>query len=329
MQQTLSRSEKAAQNAAGLTQQLLTFSKGGAPVKETASIEKIIHDSLELVLSGSDILPIVDLEADLPLVEMDLTQMTQVFTNLILKAKQAMNKSGKITITARRHIQTDSTPFLKQGRYLLVTIRDEGKGIPADLLEKIFTPFFTTKPKGTGLGLSVCYSVIKKHMGHIEVQSVPGQGASFQIHLPATDRKAVSTKCYNPDLIRPQKILLMDDDEIIRDLFVQMLAKIGCEVTVCPDSRQTLEAMQKAQTDRIPFDMVFLDLTVPDDIGGVETLTHLRSLDQDLYAVATSGYSESKVFSDHKGYGFQDILPKPFTLEQLITRINARVSPSP
>lgn len=321
----LSRADKAAKNATGLTQQLLTFSKGGAPIKEVASIEKVLRDSIEMVLSGSAIKPIIEMEQQLPLVEMDLTQMTQVFTNLLLNAKQAMESSGKVIIRAQRFSQSVSTPFLQQGEYLKVTIIDEGQGIPTELREKIFTPFFTTKNKGTGLGLSVCYSVVKKHLGNIDVHSIPGKGSSFMIYLPASPKPLSVQSEIASKLIRPQKVLLMDDDEMIRDIFSKMLEELQCEVKVTGNSKEALEAIGDARRKNSPFDIIFLDLTIPDDLGGTDTLKQIRALDPDVFAVATSGYSESKVFSEPGSFGFQDILPKPFTLDQLVTRLNSRI----
>jgi len=319
----LNRAEKAAQNAAGLTKQLLTFSKGGNPIKEPASIAKVLKDSIDLVLSGSAIKPVMELEANLPLVEMDLTQMTQVFTNILLNAKQAMEGSGKVTIKAHCFFQQTSNPFLQQGEYLKVTISDEGKGINQENLEKIFTPFFTTKAKGTGLGLSVCYSVIKKHLGNIDVQSIPGKGSTFNIYLPTSLKPIATPSHISPTLIKRQKVLLMDDEEMIRDIFTCMLEEVDCEVTATADSLQAINAVISKPHF---FDVAFLDLTIPDDIGGVETLKKIHEIEPWLYAVAISGYSESKVFSNPQSYGFQDILPKPFTLEQLIIRLNTRIN---
>jgi len=315
----LTQAEKATIRAKDLTRQLLTFAKGGSPVKQAASIEDLIRDSSGFVLRGANVSCSYNFDKDLRPVDIDRGQISQVIQNLILNANEAMPEGGTITINAENaDIGTGSPLQLSPGKYVKIEIEDTGIGIPEQYHSKIFDPFFTTKQKGSGLGLSIAYSIIRRHNGRITIESKPDKGTVFTLYLPATGKKPVkqaareaTTHCSNC------RILLMDDEEIVRDAAGQMLIHLGYDVTFAADGEEMLEKYKKAMNEGTPFDAAILDLTIPGGTGGKESIKRLLELDPDAKAIVSSGYSHDPVMSDYRIYGFSGAIGKPYMISDL------------
>lgn len=315
----LSDAEKAVIRAQGLTQQLLTFSLGGAPVKEVSDIKDILKETTLFILSGSKTKAEFDISEDLAPVDVDKGQFSQVINNIVLNADQAMPQGGTVKIKAvNTVILSDNSLRLEPGNYICISISDTGKGISSDNLSKIFDPYFTTKSKGTGLGLSTVYSIIRKHNGEIRVDSRPGLGAIFTIYLPVSKTAKITKQSDAKTKARTGgRILLMDDEQIIRDVAKEVLIHLGYEVSLAKDGESMIESFKKAKNDGKPFDAVILDLTIPGGRGGRDMFKELVNIDPAVKAIAASGYSNDPVMSDFRKYGFSGILPKPFTIKDV------------
>jgi two-component system cell cycle sensor histidine kinase/response regulator CckA len=315
----LRESEKAAQSAKSLTQQLLTFSKGGAPVKVNIDIEDTIKSSANFVLSGSNVKCNFELPGNLWNVKADRGQLTQIFNNLILNAVQSMPEGGIIRIRGENlNIDKNNNLPLKNGKYVMIGIHDRGIGIPPEILPKIFDPFFTTKQKGSGLGLSTVFSIIKRHEGHITVESNMGEGTSFYIYLPATLKATIDEKKKEKKSLKGKgKILIMDDKSFVRNAAVKALTLFGYKVKGSTDGDEAVSLYKEALNEGKPFDVVILDLTIPGGMGGEDTLKKLREVNPKVKAIVSSGYSEDPVMSEYKKHGFNAIVSKPYQYEDL------------
>lgn len=311
--------EKAALRARDLTQQLLTFAKGGAPVKQTASLIELIRESADFALRGSNVRAEFDLSPELSPADVDSGQIHQVIHNLVLNAAQAMPGGGRVRIEARNHelISRAEAP-LAPGNYVRVSVRDDGPGIPADLLPKIFDPYFTTKRGGNGLGLATAFSIIKRHDGYLTAESNPGEGAVFHLYLPAS-RKCVAIE-QNPvpaDFRGAGKILVMDDEEPVRHLACSMLRQFGYDPLPVKDGAEAVKHYQQAKSSGEPFKAVIMDLTIPGGMGGREALQRIRQADPKVRAIVSSGYSNDPVMSAYQEHGFKGVVEKPYTVEEL------------
>jgi PAS domain S-box-containing protein len=315
----LDEAEKASKRATALTHQLLTFSRGGAPVKQVTSIANIIKDCSTFALSGSRVRCDFNLPIDLWPVEIDVGQISQVIHNIIINADQAMPDAGVIQVSAENiAVDTNRELPLSPGRYIKIAFQDPGTGIPDTELPTIFDPYFTSKPGGSGLGLTTAYSIIKRHEGHITVQSQVGVGTIFDVYLPAAGEEAPKTTEETPrELAGKGKILAMDDDEMIRDLLQQMLIRMGYTIEVARDGEEAIELYRRAINSGQPFDAVILDLTVPGAMGGKETIDNLRQIDATVKAIVSSGYSNDPIMSDYQKYGFNGVMTKPFNIQAL------------
>jgi PAS domain S-box-containing protein len=315
----LRESEKAAQSAKGLTQQLLTFSKGGAPVKVNIDIEDSVRSSANFVLSGSNVRCNFELSGNLWNVKADKGQLTQIFNNLILNAVQAMPEGGIIIIRGKNlNIDKKNNLPLKNGKYVKIEIQDRGIGIPPEIIPKIFDPFFTTKQKGSGLGLSTVFSIIKRHEGHIAVESKMGEGTSFYIYLPATADIIIVEEDKEKKVLKGKgKILIMDDKSFVRNAAVKALKLFGYEVKGSTDGDEAVSLYKDALNEGKPFDIVILDLTIPGGMGGEDTLKKLREINPKVKAIVSSGYSEDPVMAEYKKHGFNAIVSKPYQYEDL------------
>ena len=310
---------EAADRAKDLTQQLMTFARGGAPVKETASIEELIRKTTELNLSGTKTRPEFHFAADLPPVDIDRGQMSQVVQNLVLNATQAMPEGGVVRISVVPiELSTEGTLPLPAGPYVKITVEDQGIGIPGKILHRIFDPYFSTKHSGHGLGLAISHSVVGRHNGHISVSSQAGVGTTFDIYLPVSAKQLVSVSPQQP---KPQRgtgrILLMDDEEIIHKTLGQMLERLGYEVESVRDGSEALQAYQASDESGKPFRLVIMDLTIPGGMGGQQAMAELRKLDPQAKAIVASGYSNDPVMADYAAYGFCGVIKKPVTLREL------------
>jgi len=324
----LQEMEKACRRATGLTQQLVTFSKGGAPIKKTASIGELLIDSASFVLRGSNVKCEFSVQENLSPCEIDDGQISQVINNMIINADQAMSEGGEIVISAE-NISLDKSANLPlpQGEYVKISITDEGEGIGVENIDKVFDPYFSTKEKGSGLGLTSCYSIIKKHNGLITVESDVGKGSKFSIFLPATSKTPSQiTKSYQAPESGEGKILVMDDEEAVRKVVGEILKHLGYEVVLSVDGSKALEQYQEALDAGRPFDAVILDLTIPGSMGGIKTIKKLLEIDPQVKAIVSSGYSSDPVMSAYKNYGFSGVVLKPCsasTIAQELQRVLA------
>ncbi len=326
----LNDAERALLRARDLTQRLLTFSKGGNPVKKPCSISGTVRDCCEFSLSGSKADFLFSAEPGLWPALVDDGQISQVINNLAINASQAMPAGGTVTVDCRnRNIDKDSGLPLEQGKYVEISVKDTGDGIPEKNMSMIFDPFFTTKERGTGLGLTTSYSIVKKHGGHITVNSSPGRGTTFNIYLPACRAENLpgpDEKDQPPASRGSARILVMDDDDMIRDICCDALSAFGYEVECVKDGKEALERYRSAKEAGRAFDLVIMDLTVPGGLGGKETLKEIMAFDPFVKAVVSSGYSSDPVMSDFRDYGFRGVIAKPFKITELSSVLNRVLS---
>jgi signal transduction histidine kinase/ActR/RegA family two-component response regulator len=329
LKELLEKAETSLEKAKSLTKQLLTFSKGGAPIKELTSIESCIKESVDFVLSGSNIKVHYDFEENLQNVEIDQGQISQVFQNLALNAKEAMPTGGDIFVSIKNFRSDNSDKFLLSGNYIEITFKDTGIGIDREILPYIFEPFFTTKESGSGLGLATCFSIIQNHDGFITVDSAKGMGTVFKIYLPATDKK-IEKKQINDFLdekITDKEIyvLLMDDNEEICELAKDILSMMNCKTDIVYDGKEAVERYSNALKKGKKYDIVILDLTVPGGMGGKEAVKQLIDIDPNVKAVVSSGYSNDPVIQNYKEFGFEYVLVKPYTISQVEKMIKSLI----
>ena len=327
--------DKATLRATNLTQQLLTFARGGDPIKKIASIAEVITTSADFVLRGSKVACEYDFPKDLWSVEIDTGQMSQVIQNLVINAIQAMPEGGTINIRCRNVANSDGADnTLPPTNCVTVTIHDSGEGIQETVMAKIFDPYFTTKAKGSGLGLAICHSIVTKHGGRIMGDSKPGQGSTFTIALPAVLAKASPIKEITADPIldlqkKTGRIMIMDDDDQILEMTVKMLSLFGYEVVQAKNGSEALTLYRRQQEAGAPVDLVIMDLTIPGGMGGKETIAKLHQIDPQAKAIVASGYANDPVMAACHDYGFLAGINKPFQLTELIKMIDSALGVSP
>ena len=341
----LNAAGKACEQARRLTNQLLTFAKGGQPVKKKVHLPQILDEACHFTLSGSSLRYILDAPANLWPVEIDPSQMSQAIHNLLNNAREAMaaNPTGKIFVLAE-NLQLDaSSPLpLPPGPYVKLAIVDEGRGIHPEILRAIFNPYFTTKElganKGTGLGLTICHSIIHKHGGHISAESTEGQGATFTIYLPALGapparHQAPPTEADSPTVRPSLHVLILEDEEAVAHIITSFLIGLHHHSEVASNGAEAIKLLQQAQAKNSPYDLFILDLTIRGGMGGEEVLHKLRAMAPTVPAIVTSGYTEDPIMANHQKYGFQAAMAKPFnqaTLRETInTATNRPVAPPP
>ncbi len=316
----LEDAEKASLRARSLTQQLLTFSKGGEPVREIAAIGEVIRESAGFILSGGNVRSEYRIPEDIWPVNIDTGQISQVIQNIILNAMQAMPEGGTVNITCENYNSDQSgLPQLHETHYVQLSIMDHGPGIPEDMIDKIFDPYFTTKEGGSGLGLALTHSIINKHNGMIVVDSGSG-GTNFVIYLPASPEHKITENDFRlADIIKTTqgRVMVMDDDAMIRDIAGDMLTHLGFEVDTVNDGEAALRLYAERMGTDSPVDIVIMDLTIPGGMGGKEAIMKLLEIDPDVKAIVSSGYSNDPVMSEYGKYGFAGVVNKPFQLNDL------------
>ena len=319
--------EKASLQARLLTQQLLTFSKGGAPALEVTTISEMVEECAQFILRGSKVKCSIEKDDDLWPIDADKGQVSQVVNNLIINANQAMPDGGDIRIRMRNlQVRHSEVPALKLGDYICIEVRDEGIGISPQNLKKIFNPYFTTKTKGNGLGLASSYSIITMHKGTITAESSIGKGSIFKVYLPKSMQIAPAANPFEAEKEEPAsegihrgkgRILVMDDMEAMMVVAGEILTVLGYDVEYSTNGNEAIKSYKTAKDAGDPFDACVFDLTVPGGMGGEEAANILIDYDPNLVAIASSGYTTSDVMSDYKNSAFKAVLPKPYRIKEM------------
>jgi PAS domain S-box-containing protein len=316
----LKDAEKAADRARDLSRQLLTFARGGEPVKRTVYLQETVLHGVRFALRGSNCRLACRLSDDLRPVDADEGQIGQVIGNIVLNAVQSMPSGGTLTVcTDNVDIPPGETPALSPGRYVRLSFTDQGPGIHPDHLSRVFDPYFTTKEKGSGLGLTIAYSIVKHHGGCMIAESVVGSGTTFHVYLPASESRPIGgpvRHAVTPGS-RRGRILLMDDEEIVREVACQMLTHLGYTVEVCADGAEAVALYRENFERGDCFDVVIMDLTIPGGMGGKEAMTELLALDPRARGIVSSGYAAESVLARYVEYGFRGAVAKPYNMEDL------------
>jgi PAS domain S-box-containing protein len=305
--------------AKNLTQQLLTFAKGGVPVRKSGSLEKVIKEGAFFTLSGSNITCNFKAQENLFACEFDENQISQVIDNIVLNAQQAMPMGGAVDISIQNFpVSEGAHNLLKPGNYVKITVRDSGIGIPREILGRIFDPFFTTKQQGHGLGLATAYSIVRKHEGCIDVESMPGKGTTFYIYLPALQSMSAALVLESSELQTGSgRILVMDDESFIRETTSEMLEHLGYTPVCVKNGNEALAQIARDKAAGLAFAAMILDLTVPGGMGGKELIPKIREQDTTIPVIVTSGYSEDPILAKPRTFGFSAGIAKPFTTIEL------------
>ncbi len=305
--------------ARGLTHQLLTFAKGGAPVKKDIELRPFLEKNVRFALSGSSVNPVFTISSDLWVSQFDPDQLGQVINNLVLNAVQAMSGRGTLRITARNSTEEEVRKInLESDKYVTLSITDEGIGIPPDILTSIFDPFFTTKTQGHGLGLSLCHSILRRHGGSIEVESVQGKGTTFTLLIPASEGQEPAGGIeYEEKHEGSGRVLIMDDEKMIREILSRLFASMGYEVDTACNGQEALEKFEQSLQNKEGYSALFFDLTIPGGMGGREAVTLLRKKDPDIPVFVCSGYASDEIMANPTQYGFTASINKPFSRKEI------------
>jgi len=312
----LEKAVTAFHRAKALTLQLLTFAKKGTLLKKKMQIASIVTDTAHFALSGSNVKLTIDIAVDLLPCEVDAMQISQVIDNVIINARQAMPDGGEITLSARNFNGQVPLPLVA-GPYVVISIADNGPGIPYENIDKIFEPFFTTKKRGSGLGLASAYTIINKHGGLITVDSQPGSGSTFLIFLPAVSNAFPLVEASADIPHGSGRVLVLDDEEYIRDIVSHLLGRLGYTPVLTSHGEEAVTAFKKAKAARNPFSCAMFDLTIPGAMGGKDALQHILKIDPGFFAIASSGYSEDPIMVKPCDYGFKASIQKPFSKPDL------------
>ena len=329
-QSLLGKAMGAIDRARALTSQLLTFAKGGVPVKTVGPLVPFLQETVKFALSGSNVSCSFEIEQDLWKCDFDKNQIGQVFENIVLNAQEAMPLGGTVVLTASNiSVQQQDRLLLKPGSYVKVVVRDSGIGIPPELLSRIFDPFFTTKSKGHGLGLTTCHSIVKRHNGYIKAESADGKGTVITVYLPAVD---VTGEAAAGQPVSDHRgngtIIVADDEEVIRDSTQIMLESMGYTVICTADGKDALSNFHERRRNGQTITAMVLDLTIPGGMGGIETAKEIRTVDKDLPLFVASGYADDPVMANPDNFGFTGSISKPFRRSDLSRILGRYLSPA-
>jgi two-component system cell cycle sensor histidine kinase/response regulator CckA len=327
----LDEAEKAAVRAGELAHQLLTFARGGQPIKKVVSSRSLVDEVLSFSLHGSNVKGIVDIPDDIHALDVDEGQISQVIQNIVINAVQSMPEGGTLTVVARNtEVAQDNGLGLAPGSYICLSFTDQGVGISEDNLRRIFDPYFTTKPAGVGLGLSSSHSIVSRHGGYISADSVEGTGTTFTIHLPSTGSLYTGNL---PDAAAPDSVkhaggsvLVMDDDRMIREIASSMLMYLGYAVTTCASGEEAVQLYRESLESGHPFGLCIMDLTIPGGLGGKEAARQILALSAEACLVVSSGYSNDPIMSNFTEHGFKGAIAKPYNIGQFKEMLNSLAS---
>jgi len=319
----LLQAERACRRSEGLTRQLLTFSRGGAPVRRPVRLGPLLTDTAQMTVRGTAIEARVEVAPDLAPVEGDEGQLAQAFGNLLINAVQSMPGGGRVSVVAE-NCSPEGAPGSPPGGFVAVEVADSGGGIPPEIIPRIFDPYFTTREAGSGLGLAITFSIVRGHGGEIDVTSAPGRGTTFRVLLPAAVAPEERPAPAAPGPARRARLLVMDDEEAVLAVVLRMLARLGYRADGVRSGEEVLERFRVARAEGDPYEAVILDLTVRDGMGGRETLARLRDEEPEVRAVVASGYSADDVMAHPGAHGFRGVIAKPFESEGL-ARVLAEV----
>ena len=330
---SLLEAEKASLRARDLTQRLLTFAKGGAPIKKPLDLSALVRECATGALLDSGVVPEFFFGDDLWTVEADESQIGQVLQNLLSFSRASLGRDPRLDIhVINQEVMTDPLLFLPPGRYVRVSIRDHGAGLQPEALGTIFEPYFGAKKHGSGLELATAYSIVRKHEGQIRVESMPGQGTLFHVYLPAAVAPLPLPRVIQPrpgsEKLAPRRVLVMDDELPIRTLATLLLERVGCASATAADGAEAIQLYEDARRRGEPFDAVVMDLTVPQGMGGEETIRRLKALDPGVRAIVSSGYSHDPVMANYRDYGFSGVMPKPYSGDDLAAALEEMLQPA-
>jgi signal transduction histidine kinase/ActR/RegA family two-component response regulator len=317
LDEALADAERASVRARELTQQLLTFARGGEPVRRVMSLEPLLRNVASLALRGSPAALRLKIAPDLWPAELDEDQLGQVIGNLVTNAREAMPEGGTLTVAAGNEdvIAGDGLP-LAAGRYVRIAVSDTGSGISAENLSRIYDPYFSTKEMRSGLGLAVCHTIVDRHGGCIVVESLPGVGSTFSVYLPAAAvAGVVASQVTAP--VGDTRVLIMDDEQVVRTVAKRMLQRLGYRAEMAADGAEAIALYRAARDGGDPFDVVLMDLTVPEGMGGREAMARLLTIDPAVVAIVCSGYATDPVLAHFSDYGFRGVVTKPYQMEEL------------
>ncbi len=322
IEKLLASARKGVKRAVKLTYQLLTFSKGGEPIKDTVTLPELIRDSAGFVLQGSKTFCEYEFAEDLWRVDVDSGQISQVIQNIVINADHSMPEGGRVTISCSNVADPTADVLLNthEGEFVRIDIKDKGIGIPETILDKIFDPYYSTKKQGSGLGLAICHSIITKHEGHLLVDSSPGKGTIFTIYLPAhlgTASDDQDVRLEMTPAAKTARILVMDDDEMVLEVVQDQLATLGYEPVLVRDGDEAINKYQELRDQGTPVDLMVMDLTIPGGMGGQDAARKLLQIDPQLKIIVASGYSNDPVMANYEQYGFRGAIHKPADLLEL------------
>lgn len=321
----LADAEQGARQAKELTSQLLSFSKGGEPIKRVCVFGPLVEEWVRFALRGSNVTFGFSISDALWLVEIDESQVCQVINNIVINAAQAMPDGGRLDVSADNVVVgSDTGVALDDGKYVRVSLQDTGPGIPEEHLHRVFDPYFTTKQHGSGLGLATSYSIIKGHGGTITVESQPKAGAAFHVYFPASEKVLAEIESVEELVLRGSgRILVMDDVEMVRRTAYRLLHRMGYEVETARDGNEAIEFYERAVAKGDPYDVVIVDLTIPGAPGGREVLGELRKIDPAVRVIVSSGYVNDPVISKYQEFGFNGVVTKPYNAEEIHRVLNS------